>query len=64
MLWNVNIEVVQAWTAWYFFLTWAPSYPRLRTGKRARYMYQVVGNLLHTSSYQGLNITHTHTECW
>ena len=50
------------------FLAWEPSkvererdlncawaYPRLRTGKRAK----VEANLLHVSSYRGLNIIHT-----
>ena len=50
----------------YFFVTWAASKVErrlivhgctrsLRTGKRTK----VAGNLLHTSSYQGLNIVHT-----
>ena len=39
---------------------WA--YPRLRTGKRAK----VVANLLHVSSYRGSNIIHTEhwTQSW
>ena len=47
-----------------FYLTWAPpimrvewpwAYPRLRTGKGGK----VAANLLHVSSYRGLNIIHT-----
>ena len=36
-------------------LNCAWAYPRLRTGKRAK----VAANLLHVSSYRGLNIIHT-----
>ena len=72
LLRNTNIEVVQAWRGWYFFLHMNSvksregvershlyvGIPVLRTGKRTK----IAGNLLHLPSYSyqgGANIIHT-----